>query len=196
MQMYRAFMGREYDEGGLSNWIRQLESGKKREEVFNGFALSAEFNNLCTEYGIERGKGIGVGKYGTVPRGVCQAEGCGEEDGVTQFVKRLYLVCLDREADTGGLANWTKQLWDHTKSGKMVAFGFVFSAEFQSKKHSNEKFVDYMYEAFFGRAADAAGKANWVRQLNAGKSRQEIFNGFADSAEFSNLCAKYGITAR
>lgn len=192
-QLYRAFMGREGDEGGLQYWINRLETGTTREEVFNGFSQSEEFNNLCKNYGITLGDGIDVPKYGTVPKGKCSV--CGKTDGVTAFVTRLYNVCLDREPDAAGLKDWTESLWSHTRSGKTASFGFIFSQEFQNKGLSDEDYVEYLYKAFFDRASDAAGKADWLNRMHTqGYNREAVFNGFVGSTEFDNLCKKYGIT--
>ena len=192
-QLYRAFMGREYDQGGLDDWVGRLETGTTREEVFNGFSQSEEFNNLCTQYGITRGDGIAVPQYGTVPRGACTV--CGATDGVTAFVTRLYNICLDRNPDTDGLNDWTNGLWDHTKSGGSVAQGFIFSQEFKNKNLNDNDYVEYLYRAFFDRSADAGGKADWVSRMQTqGYSREDVFNGFVGSEEFNNLCKKYGIT--
>lgn len=192
-QLYRAFMGREYDSDGLAGWVNGLESGMTREEVFNGFAQSAEFGNLCNEYGISLGNGIAIPQYGTVPKGKCSV--CGATDGVTAFVTRLYNVCLDRQPEEAGLKDWTDNLWAHTKSGKDVAFGFIFSQEFTNKGLSDEDYVEYLYRAFFDRASDAGGKSDWLNRMHReGYSRLDVFNGFVGSAEFDNLCKKYGIT--
>ena len=51
--LYRVFMDREADADGLNAWIRVLESGQGREHVFNGFADSLEFQEICREYGIQ-----------------------------------------------------------------------------------------------------------------------------------------------
>ncbi|MCD8069192.1 MAG: DUF4214 domain-containing protein, partial [Lachnospiraceae bacterium] len=142
-QLYRAFMGREYDDAGLADWVSRLETGTTREEVFNGFSQSTEFQNICNTYGITLGDPIEIPQYGTVPHGSCSV--CGETDGVTAFVTRLYSICLDREPDEAGLADWTGQLWDHTKSGRDVSYGFIFSQEFTNKNLSDESFVEYLY---------------------------------------------------
>ena len=62
---------READESGLATWVGLLESGTTREEVFNGFAGSNEFTNLCGQYGITRGDGLPVPApgMGTIPGG-------------------------------------------------------------------------------------------------------------------------------
>lgn len=50
--MYSAFFGREADSEGLNGWVEAINNGKTFEEVFAGFSGSAEFINLCAEYGI------------------------------------------------------------------------------------------------------------------------------------------------
>ena len=191
-QLYRAFMGREYDAPGLAYWVNRLETGAKREEVFNGFALSTEFTALCADYGITRGDGIAVPAYGTVPHGPCSVDG--KTDGVTSFVTRLYGVCLERIPDAAGLADWTARLWNHTATGTGVAYGFVFSPEFSAAAADNTVFVTRLYRAVLGREPDAAGLADWAGQLNAGTAdRARVFAGFAGSTEFDALCKTYGI---
>lgn len=190
--LYRAFMGREADDAGLNDWVSRLESGVTREEVFNGFSQSLEFKNLCQQYGITVGSGVAIPKFGTVPAGACAA--CGAVDGVTGFVIRLYNTCLDRDPDQGGLRDWTTQLRQHTKTGRDVSFGFIFSQEFINKGLSDEVFVEYLYRALFDRPADDAGKNDWLNRMhNEGYDRQQVFNGFMGSEEFNNLCKKYGI---
>ena len=53
--LYRAFMGREYDQGGLDYWLDNMSNGMTRDEVFEGFAMSPEFEAICANYGINRG---------------------------------------------------------------------------------------------------------------------------------------------
>lgn len=190
-QLYKAFMGREADTIGKEYWIDKLTSGVTREEVFNGFAMSTEFQKLCSEYDIVLGSAIDIPKYGTVPMGTCSI--CGKEDGVTAFVKRLYDICLDREADMDGLAYWTNQLWNHTNSGSGVAYGFIFSNEFLSKKYGDEDYVEYLYLAFMGRNSDSVGKADWINRINNGWTRKQVFDGFVGSQEFTEICNSYGI---
>ena len=117
------------------------------------------------------------------------------EQGVTEFVTRLYDICIGRKPDTKGLADWTGQLKNGKATGVSVAYGFIFSQEFQNKGYTNDEYVEIMYNAFFGRASDPEGKANWLNSMNAGMTREELFMGFANSVEFFNLCKTYGITA-
>ncbi|MCJ7603954.1 MAG: DUF4214 domain-containing protein [Desulfobulbaceae bacterium] len=50
--LYRAFFGREPDEAGYNSWASALNSGRSRTEVLDNFINSAEFINLCNQYGI------------------------------------------------------------------------------------------------------------------------------------------------
>lgn len=190
--LYRAFMGRESDEAGKADWLNRLKTGKTREEVFNGFALSKEFSVLCEEYGIDVGEGISIPQYGTVPGDKCVI--CGKPDGVTAFVTRLYQVCLDREPDEPGLNDWCSKLRTHTATGAEVSYGFIFSPEFQNRNFDDEEFVEYLYKAFFDRPSDPQGKSNWLMEMYYGMNRSHVFAGFVGSKEFANLCAQYSIT--
>ena len=53
--LYRTFMGRDFDQGGLEFWLGHLSTDMTRLQVLQGFAQSQEFTNICNEYGIERG---------------------------------------------------------------------------------------------------------------------------------------------
>ena len=78
------------------------------------------------------------------------------EDNVTAFVDRMYQVCLGREADEEGRADWVNRLQTGEARGADVAYGFVFSTEFRNMNLCNSCYVDAMYQAFFGRTADEA----------------------------------------
>ena len=116
-----------------------------------------------------------------------------DEAGIRAFVTRMYEVCLDREPDTDGLNDWSNRLATGQEQGANIAFGFIFSEEFQNLNLCNEHYVDSMYAAFFDREGDAAGKADWLGQLNSGATRGHVMTGFVNSEEFANLCAAYGI---
>ncbi len=115
--------------------------------------------------------------------------------GISDFVTRLYDICLGRTPDPTGFKTWTEQLSNGENTGVGCAYGFIFSNEFQNKNVSNDQYIELMYNCFFGRASDPDGKANWLSAMNSGMTREELFLGFANSVEFFNLCKTYGITA-
>jgi len=173
--LYLTLMNRPADAGGKAYWLNQLNSGLPREDIFAGFVNSPEFDSLCRQAGIVRGT------Y-TPPRGGM----------VRVFVTRLYRETLSRDPDQGGLDYWTSRLLGGAY-GSAVANGFVFSNELTSKKLSNADFVEVLYKTLMGRSSDASGKAFWVNRLNNGFSRQSVFQDFANSTEFGQICARHGI---
>ena len=114
---------------------------------------------------------------------------------VDAFVERCYTVTLDRGSDPDGFADWKGQLLNGKAVGIEVAYGFLFSPEYTKKNKSNEDYVKDLYMLFLGRTPDEAGFNDWVGQLNEGKSRLDVYAGFANSVEFYNLCTECGITA-
>lgn len=115
------------------------------------------------------------------------------DGSIKGFVTRLYERCLNRSGDQEGMAYWQSMLEHNHKTGAEVAYGFVFSQEMENKNLSNEEFVELLYEVMMGRASDAVGKADWLYRMENGLGREGVFKGFADSAEFSQLCNSYGI---
>ena len=114
---------------------------------------------------------------------------------IDDFVERCYTVTLGRGSDPDGFADWKGQLTNGQAVGVHVAYGFLFSPEYTKKNKSPEDYVTDLYMLFMGREPDEAGFNDWVGQLKDGKSRVEVFAGFANSQEFYNICESYGITA-
>ncbi len=176
--LYQTFLGRGADTDGKTGWLDKLNKGMSRRFLFAGFVGSQEFAGICKSYGIEVGS-------------VTMTEARDKNDGVTMFVYRCYQQALGRTADVGGLNTWCEQLLNKTKTPKEVAAGFVFSPELTNRKLSNADYVKVMYRLFMGREYDQGGLDNWVKALNEGKTREEVFNGFADSNEFAEIVASY-----
>ena len=116
-----------------------------------------------------------------------------DDAGIRSFVTRMYEVCLGRTPEQEGLDDWSNRLSSGQAKGSDIAFGFIFSEEFQNKNLCNSHYVDALYRSFFGREADDTGKADWVGKLDAGVTRGAVMTGFVNSQEFSNLCNSYGI---
>ena len=50
--MYRTFLDRESDAGGLQYWVGELQSGRSRDDIALGFALSEEFGRIMAQFGL------------------------------------------------------------------------------------------------------------------------------------------------
>lgn len=176
--LYKVMMNRDSDPSGKAYWLNMLNNGVSRRGIFNGFAGSKEFENICNSYGINRGT-------------TTATEGRDKNYGVTLFVARLYTQALGRNYDIAGLNDWCDRIADGTWSEKEVATtGFFESPEFLAKNLNNEEYIKVLYRTFLGREYDEQGLADWVGQLNSGrKTRTEVIAGFADSVEFAQIIA-------
>ena len=65
--------------------------------------------------------------------------------------------------------------------------------EFQQKGLNNEEYVKVLYRTFFDREYDKEGLDYWLGQLAAGKDRDYVLNEFANSKEFAQVKAAYGL---
>jgi len=117
-----------------------------------------------------------------------------ENNGVVDFVNRMYIEILDRDPDAGS-QTWVDVLENGSYTGVQVAEGFIMSDEFINKEMSNEDFVQIMYRAFFGRDAATSEVDAWVAYLEQGYRKSFVFSGFANSNEFKALCEGYGVNA-
>jgi hypothetical protein len=101
-------------------------------------------------------------------------------------VQRLYAAVLDRAADPPGLENWLDRLHDDGWTINQVADFFLGSPEFQASGANvagNDTFVDFLYIQVLGRAADAAGRADWISRIDAGLARSDALLFFSESNE-------------
>lgn len=178
--LYEAIFDRPADEEGRQNWLNVLSQGVSRKYVLSQFVNSNEFMNLCDGYDIIRGS-------------ISLTENRDKNVQVTGFVNRLYAVALDRPADVGGLNDWTGRLLEKKQTPKQVASGFVFSKEMSNRNLSNAEFVTMLYRTMMDREPDAAGLQDWVERLENGGKREDVYNGFADSVEFSKIVSSYGL---
>ena len=178
--LYQTFLDRGSDPAGKKDWVSKLNNGLSLTYVYRGFANSAEFRKICDSYGIIAGN-------------VVLKEPRDLNEGVTMFVYRCYQTFLGRTADVAGLNDWCNRLLTGEINAKEVAYGFVMSPEFQNKDMDHIEYVETLYEGLFGRHADEAGLIDWVTKLYTYYSREVVFYGFADSVEFRNLAASYGL---
>lgn len=100
----------------------------------------------------------------------------------------LYKTVLGRQADIGGFDYWGASQTEGASLGTLtinilnnsesIARGFGLNGD---ASHD----VDVLYQAVFGRAADAEGKAYWVGALNNGGTIADVANGFVTSVEMT-----------
>lgn len=179
--LYNVMMNRASDYSGKIDWVYKLNNGVGREGVFKGFSDSTEFDNICNSYGIQRGT-------------ITVSQGRDRKPGLTTFVSRLYTKALGREYDVDGLNDWCNRICDKKWTVMDVATtGFFYSDEFLNKRLTNGEYIKVLYRTFFDREYDQDGYRYWLNRLNAGVSRREVLGGFANSAEFANLMASYGL---
>ncbi len=176
---YQGLLGREADAGGRAAWLSLLDRNTLRLDVVRAFLDSGEFAAVAENYSLP------TDSQGT--NDAFQGYYCSE------FVSRLYVNVLGRDADPGGLEAWKSALVDGYQTGAGVAMGFVFSQEYLNKNAIDGDFIDTCYQGLFGRDADPAGRAAWLSFLAMGASRFDVFTGFLDSQEFSNMADRYGI---
>lgn len=180
--LYRTMFGREADEGGLNGWVSDLENGMSREYVYRGFAESAEFTNLCNNYGVERGS-VTLSAYRD------------RNAGATGFIARLYTKMLGRGYDDGGLEYWCRLYLTGERTIENVASdGFLHSEELKNQNLSDEEFVRRMYQTFLNREPEEAGLKDWLGRLSRGEeTRDSLVYGFTNSREFGELKKKYNL---
>ncbi len=187
--LYNTFLNRASDEGGKNAWASQLDAGVDREMVFSGFALSAEFNQLCQSYGIEAGNFAGNQTMTDIVNHYRNRNA-----DITKFVARCYTEAMGRQYDVSGLEGWCKAIIEKNNTPKQVAQSFIFSEEFVDKNLSDEEYVKVLYKTFMGREADEGGLAGWTEVLASGREdRAKVLEGFSDSVEFAGILELFGL---
>ena len=185
--LYKVFMGREADEGGLKYWLDSMNNGMTREEVFKGFVDSKEYTQICSDYGIIRGdytiQGI---PDPTVTNGTVTK-------AMTDFVERIYVKALNRDSDPEGIKYWAQEIANESKSPVEVAELFIFSEEFESKKLDDTEYIKVLYRTFMGREFDKDGLNYWLGQIAAGQTRKDVLEAFAGCQEFQDIVKSFGL---
>ena len=185
--LYKVFFDRSPDTEGFNYWKSLvLDQGKTRRDVLEGFINSKEWANVCLKYGVV--SGTSVAPTDTKAR----------SQGVVNFVSNLYSVVLGRTADQAGLDFWCDNLTYMRDTAKTCAKGFYDSKEFSDlySKMNDEARVKAFYKVFLGRDPEGEGLAFWMYEIK-GKSTKDginiLYNGFADSKEFKDICKANGI---
>ena len=116
------------------------------------------------------------------------------DSGFGGFVERLYEVALGRPSEPEGKAYWCEHVGNGDLTGAACAREFLTSPEFHGRGLSDEEFLKVLYKAFFDRdaAGDPEGFNFWLNSLKT-QGRDRVVEGFIDSNEWCNICAKYGV---
>ena len=117
-----------------------------------------------------------------------------ENQGVAQFVDRMYEKFLNREADPEGFDYWYNKLVSGEFEGANIIDGFAASKEFENLGLDSDAYFEIMYQGIFDRAPDETGLATWTPIYNSGVSASYIPAQFVGSAEFTALCEKFNIS--
>lgn len=108
-------------------------------------------------------------------------------DNFGRRVDALFQGLLRRPADAAGRASYVSRLMAGASENDIAA-EMLASVEYaQAGRLTTIAFVDSLYRDVLGRAADAAGRALWVQQLNQGRSRLEVAKAFLNSDERRSL---------
>ncbi len=178
--LYQVFFDRDpqNDPSGYNFWLNSLKT-ESRYAVVNGFINSTEWCNVCASYGVRSG--------------ATTAKATVASKNSIEFVERLYTTCLGRNADKEGLDYWSLGLTNLELTGTQAVREFVYSREFQDQNFSDEEYLTRLYKTFMDREPDTDGMSYWVNLLSSGTSRNEVFDSFARSAEFAEICNSYAI---
>jgi Domain of unknown function (DUF4214) len=158
--LYESFLGRP--DSPPDFWTNALAQGDSRADVVVGIANSAEAKGHLAST--------------TAQVFVPNASGA--------LTNELYETGLARQVDLPALANAETALASITPAD--LANGIAASPEFQALHggQSNAAYVNSLYEAGLGRAADASGSQFWTNLLDTGgASRANVLLGIATSPE-------------
>jgi len=179
-RLYATFFDRVADPSGMEFWLNYLQGGVTREYVTAQFVNSAEFAEVCTAYGMQRGS-IELSGYVNF------------NPNLTMYVVRCYREIHGRDADPSGLEFWCEMIATGQRDATHVARSFVDSQEFIEKNLPDTEYMEVLYRAFMGRTSDPSGLAFWLGELEKGCSRMEVLDRFADCVEFDMILDSFGL---
>ena len=178
--LYKTFFDRDAadDPDCFNFWMNSLKT-EGRDKVVDGFINSTEWCNICASYGVKSG--------------ATRAKATIASKNATEFATRLYTECLGRDPEEGGLKFWSLGLTNLELTGKQAAHEFFFSKEFNDFNLDNEGLLTRMYKTFMGREPDDDGMNYWLKEMENGMTKEQVFNEFVKSKEFTEICQKYAI---
>ncbi len=159
VRIYRAFLRRAPDAGGLEFWIKRKRNVApartwKVSQIAEEFTKSSEF----------------VRKYGSLTN--------------RQFVTQIYTDVLERPADPSGVDYWTRQLDAKRRTKATVMVGFSESNEYKRKQAENTD-VTVAYVYLLGRAPTAGEATDWVGRAKSGTPHATLLDELLASPSYA-----------
>jgi virginiamycin B lyase len=202
-QLYQATLHRNPDPAGLSSFVSFLAAGNSPTQAEATMLGSAEyFNNAGgtnpgfvtalyeTVLGRQSDAAGAANVMQELAKGVSRRMAAQQvltsPEGISVEVQHLYQTLLGRAADPTGLAGGIT-LIENTGSPLPLVLKLVTSAEFIDgvNGNTNQLFVEQIYQALLGRAADPAGLAAVTGVLDAGTmNRMQVVAAIERSPEF------------
>ena len=174
---YQIILGRGADEGGLSTWVNELNSGRKAAaEIIEQFVASAEFQNKK----LSNNDSVEILYKAMLGRGSDPA-------GKASWVEKLD-AGQDLTAVINGFCGSAEFKTICDSYG--IQPGTVTVKQPTAPAANDEKiraFVARCYKIILGRDADEGGMNTWAGELSARrKAAAEIIEAFVNSQEFQN----------
>ena len=162
--LYLTVYNRPADWEGLVYWTGQIEA-EGLEAVNQAFTQAPEFDALYAGQSAE------------------------------QQVNTLYQHLLGRDAELGGRAYWAGKLDEGTSIAEVARFiteaaegddATAFEARLDNAQDETYgEIIDTLYAGYYGRAADAEGKAFWLDAMKSAEGDLEpIIEAFGNSEEY------------
>lgn len=106
------------------------------------------------------------------------------EEWVTAVVERMYVDTLGRAGDPAGVAYWVAEIRSGRRTVAQTAAWLYASNEYYLGRGGGTlgTWVDDLYRALLGRAADASGRAFWVAQAQV-RGRPSVALSFFQTDE-------------
>lgn len=153
-RLYRAFLGRTPDAGGLGYWVQRRRTGSwTLVRIADHFARSSEFTR----------------RYGALTD--------------RQFVQRIYTDVLGRAADPAGVDFWARQLEQRRRTRGAVMVGFSESGEYRrAQAEATDAAVITIF--LLDRAPTNAEVTQWVQRQRQGTPVAVLAQEILDSSAY------------
>lgn len=178
---YSAMLNRGATSSDVAHCMNSINYGYSIHSIYQMVSSSVECKNFISSCGLSH-----YSPY-------TDTDLVDNHMNMRNIVIPMYEVFLGRSYDVQGLRNWISQLASKTMSGQQVAAAFFNSREYGNLNISIEDYVTSLYH-FLGREPDGPGFTYWCGFLKRHYTREYVFHGFVNSAEFNNKCKQYGAT--